>query len=480
LTIAVLLVALVGIRLSAQAAAPAPLTVGGVTVSGSVRTRLESWDWFGSAANGTYTYPALLARIDLSRVEKRHDWNVEFSVPALFALPEQPAGAGPAGLGANYFVANDHSRTAATVFAKQAFVRLKGVAGVSGQSLKVGRMEFFDGAEVTPAHATLAALKRERISSRLLANFGFTHVQRSFDGVQYALDRPSFNVTAFAARPTKGVFQVDGWGELNINVAYGALTRSETGTRSTHEWRVFGVAFRDQRNGVTKTDNRPLVTRQLDRESGVSIETVGGHVITALEHPHGTIDVLLWGAGQFGSWGSLAHRAAAFAAESGWQPHIGFEPWIRGGIDYASGDADAGDARHGTFFQLLPTPRLYARFPFFNLMNSVDAFGELILRPRPRVVTRFDVHSLHLANANDLWYQGGGAFQSATFGYVGLATGGHPGLATLYDASADIAVTPRVAIGAYYGYTSGGPATAASNPTSHAATFGYLELLLRF
>ena len=33
--------------------------------------------------------------------------------------------------------------------------------------------------------------------------------------------------------------------------------------------------------------------------------------------------------------------------------------------------------------QMLPTARIYARTPFFNLMDTVDAFGELILRPHP-------------------------------------------------------------------------------------------------
>jgi hypothetical protein len=90
-------------------------------------------------------------------------------------------------------------------------------------------------------------------------------------------------------------------------------------------------------------------------------------------------------------------------------------PWIRGGLNYGSGDRNASDATHGTFFQLLPTPRLYARFPFFNLMNTSDAFGELMLRPSARVTVRTDVHSVRLAEGNDLWYQGGGAFQPATF-----------------------------------------------------------------
>ena len=155
-------------------------------------------------------------------------------------------------------------------------------------------------------------------------------------------------------------------------------------------------------------------------------------------------------------------------------------PWIRGGLNYASGDHDTSDAIHGTFFQLLPTPRLYARFPFFNLMNISDAFGELILRPSARITVRTDVHSIRLADGHDLWYQGGGAFQPATFGYTGQPARGHRALATLYDASADIAVLPRMSVTGYYGYATGGPASAVSYPANNNAALGYIELLLRF
>ena len=468
-------------RVSAQGAAPAatPVQIGGITVAGSLRTRLESWDWFGGTANGTYSYPGSLIRICVSHVTKKRDWQVELSLPLLFGLPEQPVGAGPAGLGANYFIANNSSTSAVMLFAKQAFVRFKDVGGVTGQSLKIGRMEFFDGAEVSPNNVTIAALKRDRISARLLANFGFTHVQRSFDGAQYSLDRPGTNVTILAARPTRGVFQVDGWGELNINVFYAALTRQVGGAANQGEWRLFGLDYNDDRHGVLKTDNRPLAARQGDREH-LNIGTVGGHYLRAIETRRGPIDVLLWGAAQFGSWGEVAHRAGSYAAEAGWQPKAMWTPWIRGGLNYASGDHDASDATHGTFFQLLPTPRLYARFPFFNLINTSDAFGVLMLRPSSRVTIRTDVHSVRLADGNDLWYQGGGAFQPATFGYTGQPASGHRGLATLYDASADIAVSPRVSVTGYYGYAPGGPASAVSYPTHNNAALGYLELLLRF
>jgi Alginate export len=478
LTIAFFVVA-AGTALSAQTAGFAPLTVGDITVSGSLRSRLESWDWFGDASNGSYTYPGTLLRIGLSETRKRHNWNVEFSVPLLFALPPQPPGAGPSGLGANYFVANDRNRSAASGFAKQAFVRFKDLAGVTGQSLKIGRMEFFDGGEVAPKNPTLAALKRDRVASRLLANFGFTHVQRSFDGVQYTLDRPGLNVTVLGARPTQGVFQVDGWGELNINVVYGALTRQVGGADHAGEWRLFGIAYNDRRNGIAMADNRPSASRQFDHDD-VSIGTLGGHYIGAVERPHGTVDILLWGAAQLGAWDNLAHRAGAFAAEGGWQPRMDLAPWIRGGVDYASGDGDPNDSIHGTFFQLLPTPRLYARLPFFNLMNSVDAFGELMLKPSTRVMTRVDIHSLRVADENDLWYQGGGAFQPETFGYVGQPVGGQRGLATLYDASVGVAVTSRIGMGAYYAYASGGPASATSFPAHNTATFWYVEFLIRF
>ena len=468
---------------SARAQGPAsaftPLNVAGVTVSGSLRTRLETWDWFGDDPGTTYTYPGTLLRIGASQVRTSYDWNLEISAPLLFALPVQPAWAGPAGLGANYFVANNRRRTAVGLFAKQGYVRLKRLGSVEGQSLKVGRLEFFDGAEGTPTHETLAALKRDRVAARLLANFGFTHVQRSLDGVQYALDRPTLNVTALAARPTRGVFQVDGWGELNIAVLYGAVTRESGGRSNAAEWRLFGLEYRDARSGVVKVDNRPLAVRQSDL-GHVNVATLGGHYMRAVTGERGTMDVLFWGSAQIGSWGDLSQQAGAFAVEAGWQPKAPLSPWIRGGFDYASGDGDPNDTIHGTFFQVLPTPRLYARFPFFNLMNSADVFGALVLRASKRVSSRVDVHSIRVADGNDLWYQGGGAFQQATFGYIGQPVGGRRALATLVDASVDLALSTRLALGVYAAHAAGGPSSALTYQTNNAATLAYAEFLVRF
>src|SRR5207247_9718782 len=140
---------------------------------------------------------------------------------------------------------------------------VKGIGGVGGQLLPAGRMEVFDGGEVAPANSTLAALKRDRVAFRLLANFGFTHIQRSFDGVQYALDRPTLNVTLLAARPTQGVFQVGGWGELNISVLCAARTPPPRNTDGAADWLLFCLAYTYRRRGIIQTAHRPVAARQL-------------------------------------------------------------------------------------------------------------------------------------------------------------------------------------------------------------------------
>jgi hypothetical protein len=469
--------------LLAQASADS-LKVGDVVVSGSLRTRIESWDWFEGNANNQYTFPGSIFRLSLSQSTKQYEWQLEFAVPFLLGLPNDAIASAPQGqfgFGASYFAANNGQANAALPFVKQASVRFKSLGGLQGQSLKVGRMEFIDGAEVAPTNATLAAVKRDRIAQRLLANFAFSDVGRSFDGAQYALNGSKLNLTLFGARPTRGVFQVDGWGELNINVFYGALTGQIGGKKSASEWRLFGLGYADQRDNVLKVDDRSLTLRRADT-GHIQIGTYGGHFLHTMQTSAGAVDVMFWGALQNGSWGSLAQRSGAFAAEAGWQPP-GLErikPWLRGGYDYGSGDKDPNDATHGTFFQVLPTPRIYARFPFFNMMNNRDAFGELILRPSNRLTIRSDVHSLRLANSNDLWYSGGGAYQPWTFGYTGRPSNGQSSLATLYDTSADFNFNRYFSIGAYYGHAAGKLVLASIYPNGKDTNLGFVEMTFKF
>jgi hypothetical protein len=462
-----------------------PITLGGVTVSGSLRSRMYFWDWFQpTSGNNAYQYSGNIFRIGLSQRHEHWDWNAEFAVPFLLGLPANATGTGPQqgalGLGANYVSANSGSQNTAMIFPTQLFVRLDGLGGNKAHTLQIGRFEFMDGAEAVPKNATLASLKRDRVAQRLIGPFGFSDVGRSFDGLHYSYDTPSDNVTFVGAVPTRGVFQVDGWGWNRIGFGYTSYTHQWGSGRHAADTRAFFIEYDDFRH-ILKTDNRALAVRRADL-SNIRIDTFGGHTLHAFDTNGGTVDLLLWGAVQTGRWGVQAQRAGAVDLEGGLQPKIAgpLRPWLRGGFTYGSGDGNPNDNRHGTFFQLLPTPRPYARFPFFNMMNTEDRFGILQLRPHAKVTISSEFHALRLSNPNDLWYSGGGAFQPWSFGYTGRSTSGSRSLGDLYDTGVDYRVNRRLTLSAYVGYTQGLAAMEQIYPAGKDGKFGYLEFLHKF
>ncbi len=470
----------------AAAKAPKQFKLGRVNVSGSLRVRAENYGWFKTPGfEDEYTFGAAQLRLALGQQFERWDWLVEGEFPVLFNLPERavaPAPQGQLGLGASYRAAN--GRQDASAVLKQAYVRAKGVFGDGRSSLKAGRFEFVEGAETTPKDATLAALKRDRLAHRLVGNFGFSHVGRSFDAVQYVRENKSSNLTFVGGRAVEGVFQLRALKELDVDFWYGAYTKPLASRRVQSEFRLFGLHYHDGR-GALKTDNRTAAARRADAEN-IRVNTVGGHYIAAVKTKRGTFDALAWGAGQFGGWGNQSHRAGAGAVEGGFQPGGALSKirtWVRAGYFRSTGDGDPSDGRHNTFFQVLPTPRVYARFPFYNLMNNEDVFAQLQLKPHARLSLRADVHRLRLSNADDLWYAGGGAFQETSFGYQGRPSGGRRGLGTLFDFSADVTLTPTTTLTLYGAGVRGGGVQAAVYPAggvNPTARLLYVELLRRF
>jgi len=458
-----------------------PITLGKIRFSGSLRVRPEIWDWFDTqAADPTYMYYASTLRLSLSQELTSLDWQVEFENPLLLGLPDNsvaPPPQGQLGLGATYYVVNDESRAAAGLFLKQGFLRWKGLFGDKKSSLRFGRFEVVDGSETTPADPTLAALKRDRIAHRLVGTFVFSHVGRSFDGAQY-VRQGSTNITILGGRATEGVFLANGWDDMDTDILYGAATHG-VGKTSPGEFRVFALSYHDGRR-APKVDNRPAAAIAADQHN-IRLTSIGGHYIQTFPAGTGKLDVLLWGAGQFGNWGVLEHRAGAIAVEGGFQPKMKLKPWIRGGYSYSTGDDDPNDSVHGTFFQVLPTPRIYARFPFFNVMNNQDAFGELILRPHPKWTLRSDIHLLRLSNEHDLWYSGGGAFQQEKiFGFTGRPSHGSQSLSSLYDLSVDYVINPHLSVTGYYGVATGRTVIAKIYPNGETGQLGYGELSWKF
>jgi hypothetical protein len=462
---------------------PKAIHIGSLTLAGSLRGRAENWSWFEvPAAQVDYTFGALLFRLSLSQKKDRFEWLVEGMSPWLIHLPTNavlPAPQGQLGLGGSYFAAN-LQQDGSAVF-RQGYVRFEGLFGDAASGLLLGRFEFSDGAEVKPADASLALLKRDRIAQRLIGPFGFTHVGRGFDGVQYVRAGKINNFTFVAARPTEGVFQLRSLYELDVDFYYGAFTRQLPGKTSQGEARLFALHYHDGRN-VLKTDNRPQAVRTADHRN-IRLTTIGGHAMDVFGKNGGKVDLLVWGAAQFGRWGLLDHRAAAIAVEGGYQFAVPWKPWVRAGYFRGTGDGNPGDDTHSTFFQMLPTPRIYARFPFFDLMNNEDIFAQILLKPRSKLSLRGDVHYLRLSNPRDLWYVGGGPFQQESFGYVGRPNNGHSVLGTLADLSVDYALTSTTNLTFYVGGVRGGRVPGSIYPAGGAhpgARMLYFEFVQSF
>src|SRR5207245_9124113 len=128
---------------------------------------------------GDYVYQGTQIRFGLMQAKRKYDWQLEFELPFMIGLPTdavQAAPQGQLGLGANYYAANGNSQNPAHLFLKQGTFRFKELGRKPAQSLKVGRFEFNDGLETTPNDGSLAVLNRDRISQRVLGNFGFSDV----------------------------------------------------------------------------------------------------------------------------------------------------------------------------------------------------------------------------------------------------------------------------------------------------------------
>ena len=461
---------------------PQNYKLGPLDISVNWRTRAEGWNWFeGQKGNSDYGLWNSLLRVGISQSSEHFDWFLEGEQPSILGLPSDAVVAAPQGqlgLGGTYYAANNNHTNVANGFVKQAFLNFKQLGAVG---LKVGRFEYFDGLEVKPSDPFLATVIQGRISSRLISNFAFAAVQRTYDGVQLSASSGNNNLTFFGARPTEGVFQVKGMDELDVDTYYGAYTRSVNANQSAGELRVFALGYIDHRTHVLKTDNRPTPVRTGDLGK-IEIATWGADYVHVFNtSAAGKFDVLAWGALQTGSWGTLTQRAGAFVGEAGWQmPVHAVKPWVSLGYSYGSGDGNPNDSRHGTFFQVLTTPRQYARFPFYNMMNNEDWYGTVNLKPTSRLALRSETHALRLASASDLWYLGGGAFQPNTFGYTGRPSNANRGLADVLDLSADYQFTKAFAATLYYGHAWGKGVISAIYPKNANGQLIFLETNVHF
>ena len=474
---------LLGTSLAIAQAPAAPPSGPTLPYSVSVydRLRTNAISFYGAPPyTSTYPYVEQLLRVSVAQKIKKFDWQLELSENNVFDVPTtsvSPVTAqGQLFLGGTYYASNNSNTLPVAASFKQGFLRYHG-AGLD-KTIRLGRFEFFDGMETTPKDATIGWLQNNRVQQRLIGNFGFSNGQRSFDGIDAHYGKGTWDITAMAARADQGVFNMNGNPELNVDIQYLAYTKTDF--KQHLLWRVFAIDFHDGRPNVVKTDNRALAVRTADHRN-IRLGTYGADAVTSVPAGPGNLDFLFWGVLQNGNWGVQNQHSGAVAVEGGYRlTHVASKPWLRGGFFRSTGDNNPTDDQHNTFVQLLPTPRQYARFPFFNAMNSSDQFVQFIDNPNKKLEIRSDLHFLQLTSANDLWYQGGGAYDKNVFGFQGRPAANHNSFASLYDISSDYALTPSLALNLYYAHSFGKSVVAADYPAGKSANFGYLELVYKW
>jgi len=468
----------------------------------SERVRGEFVDWFRPPASaaptgaGRYNFFGSQLRFGAKVAVPYVDVTVVGQDTRLANLPDDASsipGLGNLGPGANYFANSPHLNRDNTnqgeTFLKEGWLRLHDLPSASGFTFDVGRFEHSDGLESMPTNPTLVWLKRQRIDERLIGPFGYTQVTRSFDGVRGAYERSIYELNAIAFHPTHGGYEISANRDMfDVSLAGLSATAHPANDLVATDFRLFYLYYEDRRfadrtkpgdNPPVKVDNRPAAVRRADTNA-IALHMGGAHALAAIPLGPGTLDVLFWGVVQGGEWGTQIQDSWAYALEAGYQlPRLPWSPWLRAGYDQSSGDDNPNDDRHQTFFQVLPTARLYAQFPFFNLMNSQDTFVQMILKPHARVTLRTDWHWLRLTEKKDLWYSGGGAPNDDIFGYAGIAANGRRELAQLVDLGVNVALLDRLSAYAYYGHAFGGGVVKKSFSGSDA-NYAYIELTFRY
>jgi hypothetical protein len=459
----------------------APQRTASRPVTGFVRnwTRVERWSFFEPLPGGgdpEYTFIANRLQVGVRRTRPRYDATAVLQYVQFGGLPTRAVGPGPLGTGALYFL-HSSDTGASQVYLRYLNVRLTDLT--PGLALQFGRMAYSSGSEASSGNAKVESVKRQRLDARLIGEFEWSLFQRGYDGARVDFSRGGWHGSAFGAVPTQGGFEdAPGVGMSGVGVFAASITARPGKLLPRTEVQAFAYGYRDRRHVAGRPDNSGLGAARAD----IGVTTFGITLAGAYAHQGGEADALLWLAGQTGSWYDLDHRAWSGAAEAGHQwTGAPWRPWLRGGILIASGDDDPADRRHGTFFQMLPTVRRYSLSATYSQMNLVDAFGQIMVRPRPALSLRVDLHRVSLAERADRWYAGSGATQESgsIFGYVARLSRDAAGLGTVFEGSADYAISSHWSVNGYLGHIRGGDVIR-RNFAGRSLTFAYLENVLTF
>ncbi len=457
-----------------------------LTLGGEIAVRYAHWNWFEALSdNNEYSYGFQRTRLNLKFDSKYINIFVQPQYVHIFGLPDDavsPSPRGPLGMGGLYYLHNKEENPY-EVGLHQAYLQFQNILN-KNISLRVGRFEYCDGLEVLSKEdgKKFNTVKKMRLADRLISSFGWSAFSRSFDGGLFSYDNDKINFTSSFFYPTQGGWEKDMNETIeDIKIATATLTAKQGVLFPGVEMTGFYYNYKDDRNVTQRIDNSGISTSA----DGVDIDIhmIGGHLLGVYDLGPGQLDVLFWGGGQFGDWYELDQQAYAVDGEIGYQfTKFPWKPWLRMGYFYGSGDNNAGDGDHGTFFQMAPGTRKYELLPFCDLMNTRDLFLQIITKPLNKLTVRADYHFIWLTESKDRWYMGSGPTQEegSIFGYLARPTNGEDDLAQELDLIVNYAVNPQCNIVLSYSHIFGKNVIEKIYAGNNNADYVSMEMQLRF
>ena len=466
---------------------------GTIAFFGRDRLRYEAWDYYASATDNDYEFAANQLRLGAKWVHEIFNVNYTHQYTQLSNLPANTSAG--AGAGSLYF-SNSRNRFSKGQFVKYLNIEVKQTRKLlepffgdqkwlRGVTETVGRFNYSSGNEMKSSDKKIEWLKNMRIGDRLIGGFEWAHYGRSFDGLKVAREDDLSQVQLAAFNPTQGGFEERANRTIyDIDVLAVEANIKKDKLIPGMEENFFYYNYSDKRNIAATTTRFDNTGRSIPAglQNDIDLHTFGGHLVGNYKVGEGVWDVLGWGAYQTGSWFELDQSAYAWAAETGYQwTQAPWTPWLRGGYNTGSGDDDAVDGDHGTFYQMLPTTRLYSFSILYNMMNTEDAFLSLILKPKDFLILRTEFHNLRLSEANDRWYLGAGAMHdNVADDFAARSSNGKEDLGQLVDITAIWTVNPDVTVMAYYGHMFEDNVTEKFFNTQKDVDFVFLELAVNF
>jgi len=312
----------------------------------------------------------------------------------------------------------------------QAYVAL-GNAKEFPLMVKVGRQELIYGDE------------------RLIGASDWNNLGRVFEAAKLRFENESIWVDAFTSRV---VLANDG--EFNVSNDYDWFSGVYASTKTLipkQETQLYFLSRNTGSQSPTATDGRP----QAGGPGARDIYTVGLR-FKSLPDQFGGWDYEAEFAGQFGRFvaGGVSLDQEAFAGHVAggysWKhafatPRLGLE------YNFASGDSDPTDGKHGTFENLFPTNhKFYGFMDFVSWQNIHDVRLATSAKPIKGLSLTADYHLFWLADTADAFYNVSGAAR-ATGGY-GLKPANDSFLGSEIDIVATYAIKPFATAQLGYGH----------------------------